>query len=735
MKKIAVLALTLSVITSGLRAQGADSLSGLLRLSIENLMNISIYSASKTSESTFEAPLSSTVISKNEIKRSGCTSIMEALRLVPGLIVREQTNGNYDIHLRGLDNIPSNAGFIYFTNTTTLVMIDNYPVYNYLHGGTFWETLPIDLNDVERIEVIRGPSAALFGPNAVSGVINIITIKPQKEGLYSVANVQAGSYNSFIANTSAGYNFNDKLSVVISANFQNRNRTQTTYYDEPTMEFVNLESVTAVKANPAGMAGIEARYPHPRLAMRKYGVNGSVNYNPADNIQVSGWFGGQHAEVQKVFATDTYSAYLTTTKADTRYAAVKSNIKDWTIQLSYVNGTQSPIGGGTIWKWDFNTQDALVEYKISGIKNLTIIPGLMYRRAVYNDSKYVNTEIKEGLWSGKAESITKAASLRTEYKLLDQRLRLVAGGRADKFNYPEKTYFSYQLAATYKINEQNLVRLVHSTANRTPLLIDLFSNLDITGPVNASQTFLFEIRGNKNIRLLSSSLFEAGYRLDLRDKFRIDLELFTTKTRNFSFTIFESGTLNLTSPVAFVGRFSLTNVTVYARQWGASLSMNYIAGKWQFRPFISLQKTMLYDYSPYANTPGATPAPSNNNNPAVYNIYSGKGTKMKHIATPACYGGAYINWQANKKLNFNISPWFYSNQTQLQSSNLTYQDGVRGVENLKAKLVLNAAIFYAITKQVTLTGSIKNLLNNKNREFYKADAPALLIFGGATWEL
>ena len=733
MKKIAVFVLSLCAFAS-LRAQKTDSLSGLLRLSIENLMNIPIYSASKSAESTFEAPLSSSVITKNEIKRSGCTSIMEALRLMPGLIVREQTNGNYDIHLRGLDNIPPNASLIFFTNSTTLVMIDNYPVYNYLHGGTFWETLPVDINDVERIEVVRGPSAALFGPNAVSGVINIITRKPDKQGLYSIANAQAGSYNSIIANTSAGYNFKDKISVVVTANFQNRNRTQSSYYDERTGGYADLDSITTVRLNPLGAAGIASRYPHPQLAMRKYGVNGFINYTPADNIQIATWFGTQHAEVQKSFATDSWSAYLATAKSDTRYAAIKGNIKDWTIQLSYLNGTQSPIDGGTIWKWDFNTQDALIEYKISAIKNLTITPGLMYRRALYDDSKYVNTEIKEGLWSGKAESITKAASLRTEYKLFNQRLRLVAGGRADRFNYPEKTYYSYQLAATYKINEKNLVRMVHSKANRTPLLIDLFSNLDITGRLNASQTYLLEIRGNKNIELLSSRMFEIGYRLQPTDNVTCDLELFTTKTRNFSFTIFETGAFNSTEPVGFRGLADLNNITVYAKQWGATLTINYVTGQWQFRPFISLQKTLLYDYSPYANTAGAPPLPSNNNNPAVNNIYSGMGTKVKHRATPACYGGAYINWQPGKKLNFNLSPWFYSNQTQLQSSNLTYKDGIRGVENIKGKLVLNAAVCYAVTKQFTLTGSCKNLFNNKNREFYKSDAPALMIFGGASWE-
>jgi len=734
MKKIIAFAVCMNAVSIQVNGQKTDSVSSLLRLSIENLMNIPIYSASKVAESTFDAPLSSSVLTKEQIKRSGCTSIMEALRMVPGVIVREQTNGNYDIHIRGLDNIPPNAAFLFFTSSTTLVMIDNYPVYNYLHGGTFWETLPIDINDVEKIEVVRGPSAALYGPNAVSGVINIITRKPLKEGLYSVANALAGSYHSIITNASVGYNQGNKFSAILSGNLQNRNRTQSTYYDETTQQYVPLDSVTSVKRNPLGADNINERYPHPDLAMRKYGVNGFVNYNPAERVRLSAAFGVQHAEVQKEFATDGYSAYLSTAKADTRYVTLKGDINDWMVQVSYLNGTQLPLLGLPKWRWTYNTLDALVEYKIAPIKNLSVTPGLIYRRAIYDDSKYVNTAIKEGLWSGRAESVTNAFSLRADYKLLNQRLRLVGGARADKFNYPDKFYYSYQLAATYKINDRNLVRLVQSKAYRTPLIIDLFSNLDITGPLNG-RTYLLEVRGNKNIKLLTSNLFEAGYRVQPADNLEIDLELFTTKTRNFSYTIFESGTFYPTGPLAFQGLSDLNNLTVYARQWGSTLAVNYIAGAWQFKPFVTLQKTMLYNYSPYANSPAAPALPSNHNDPATYNIYSGMGTKMEHQATPACYGGAYINWKAGARLNINLNPWFYSAQTQLQSSNLTYNDGVRGVEHIKGKLMLNAAVTYDITKMITLSLSGRNCFNNEAREFYRGDAPALMVFGGINFEL
>src|SRR5688572_24928634 len=215
-----------------------DTTSTYEGLSLKDLLDIRIVSASKKSESLFDAPLSASVVTKQQIQKAGCNSIMEALRLVPGMIVREQSNGNYDIHLRGMDNLPQNAPFDMTSNTTTLVMIDSRPIYSYLRGGTFWETLPIDLNDVEKIEVVRGPAAALYGPNAVNGVINIITRKTSKDGLHLVANSQRGSFNTMINNASIGYR-SGNWSVIASGNYQGRERTQTSLFEYAANQYVD----------------------------------------------------------------------------------------------------------------------------------------------------------------------------------------------------------------------------------------------------------------------------------------------------------------------------------------------------------------------------------------------------------------------------------------------------------------------------------------------------------------
>src|SRR4051794_973128 len=110
--KLVIAALTVTILLSkGFSQTGTTTTNAYDGMSLKELLNVKIVSVSKSAESLFDAPLSAAVVTKADFQKSGCTSIMEALRLVPGLIVREQSNGNYDIHLRGMDNVPPNASF------------------------------------------------------------------------------------------------------------------------------------------------------------------------------------------------------------------------------------------------------------------------------------------------------------------------------------------------------------------------------------------------------------------------------------------------------------------------------------------------------------------------------------------------------------------------------------------------------------------------------------------------
>ncbi|MES2621302.1 MAG: TonB-dependent receptor plug domain-containing protein [Bacteroidota bacterium] len=735
----AILTFLIGLITFSSKAQNDSTQKNLAELSLEELMDISIYSASKTEESTFDAPLSSTVLTREQIQRAGCTTIMEAMRLVPGVIVREQSNGNYDIHLRGLDNVPPNSSMYFFTNSTTLVMIDNRPVYNYLHGGTFWETLPVDLNDVERIEVVRGPSSAMYGPNAESGVINIITRKPEKKGLYALANGMYGRFNTGIANASIGYKFSDKISLHASGNFQTRERTQNGYYMVSKHQSVPLDTLINQWV-PAGVNDTlrgemidsirDARYPHPRLSMRKYGYNLFFNYqiNPKASIAVQG--GGQNSEVQNLFPAN----YFTTAKSNSYYANLRTQLYGFDLQVAYVNGTQAPNVGVVPWKWDFNTTDIMLEYRMTKVKNLIITPGINYRRAAYNDRKYVREEIyNEGFFNTTIQTRSVAGYLRADYTTLKDKLRLVAAGRMDKFfNGPSKVYFSWQAIVTYKPAPNHILRIMQARANRSPLLIDNFLNQ--ASNFNDPQLGQGQVQllGNKELKLLTTDALEMGYRGKLKDNLELDLVVFGTQTKNFSnivYTDLSYDSVNARTNVIF----KFTNIPLLVRQIGGTVSFNYVVGKFQIKPYLTVQYTTLFNYSPYASAPGADTAyfiPD----PAVYNINSGQGTIQKHLATPALYGGAYVNCQVTSQLNLNMNAYFLTGTTQLESANLTYNDGKRGVQNMTPKFIMNVVVSYTFFKKLTLFLNFKNCFTDKSREFFRADSPGFKVLGGANFE-
>jgi iron complex outermembrane receptor protein len=142
----------------------------LTALSIEQLMNIDITSVTKWQQRLSRSASAIFVITGEDIRRSGATSIPEILRIVPGLQVARVDSNKWAITSRGFNKLFSNK---------LLVLIDGRTVYTSLFSGVYWDVQDTLLEDVERIEVIRGPGATVWGTNAVNGVINIITKKAE----------------------------------------------------------------------------------------------------------------------------------------------------------------------------------------------------------------------------------------------------------------------------------------------------------------------------------------------------------------------------------------------------------------------------------------------------------------------------------------------------------------------------------------------------------------------------
>jgi iron complex outermembrane recepter protein len=138
----------------------------LTELSIEELLKVEVTSVSRRAEPISAAAAAVFVITQDDIRRSGATSIPEALRMVPGLEVARIDANKWAISARGFNGRFANK---------LLVLVDGRSVYTPLFSGVFWDVQDLLLEDVERIEVIRGPGATLWGANAVNGVINVLT--------------------------------------------------------------------------------------------------------------------------------------------------------------------------------------------------------------------------------------------------------------------------------------------------------------------------------------------------------------------------------------------------------------------------------------------------------------------------------------------------------------------------------------------------------------------------------
>ncbi len=144
----------------------AASQSDLSQVSLEDLMNIKVTSVSKTDQKMSQAAAAIFVISGEDIRRSGATNIPDLLRMVPGMDVSQINSNAWAVSVRGFNGQFSNK---------LLVLIDGRAVYTPLLGGVNWDTQNVPLEDIERIEVIRGPGATIWGANAVNGVINVVT--------------------------------------------------------------------------------------------------------------------------------------------------------------------------------------------------------------------------------------------------------------------------------------------------------------------------------------------------------------------------------------------------------------------------------------------------------------------------------------------------------------------------------------------------------------------------------
>ena len=395
------------------------------------IMNKNVSSASKQEENTFTSPLSTTVITYDEMRTYGVTTIEEAFRLIPGMIVAEKTNGIYDIQMRGLANIPDNNMLLYTENANTLVLIDGRSVNNLSMGAVNFDILPIDIEDVERIEVVRGAASALYGSNAVTGVINIITKKPDSAGAIVSGNAQMGNDNTYIGNVAVRKAFNSKFAAGITLSMQQRHRStdklyvipasgvylanegapeiRTAFTQEDLVKCIQSGALTDMSkggyVEVSKLGDLRQLYPdgttyllynclepespqsemfrNPGLARQTEGYNGYLTFTPASDIRFDITGGYQRSYVNTTPVGDDYFSF-NGRQSKSGYVALSASIKNLKVLFNYTGGPHDYAVGVPGFKTLTNQINASAEYDIN-VGSLLIRPGLAFQRVYYKD--------------------------------------------------------------------------------------------------------------------------------------------------------------------------------------------------------------------------------------------------------------------------------------------------------------------------------------------------------------
>jgi iron complex outermembrane receptor protein len=461
----------------------------LTQKSLEDLMNVEVTSVSRKGQKTSQAAAAVFVISRQDIARSGATNIPELLRMVPGVEVAQLDNHTWAISVRGFNGQESNK---------LLVLVDGRTVYNPIFAGVFWDSQNIPLDTIERIEVIRGPGAAVWGDNAVNGTINIIT-RPAKD--------TQGGYISGAAGTLGG--FPETVRYGGSAGRIGSYRVYAEGFD--------LKSQRAL----GGGSGLDD------WQLIHGGFRTDTSLNPRDSLTAEGEVyhgnGGEQAytpvtlyppATATVALRDRYSGW----NMLSRWTRVESSQSQTSLQAYFDRTTR----GDTTYSLGINTFDLDFQQHIGWGRRQDLVWGGGYR--VSSDATAPTIRIS----FTPHNRVLQLFSLfgQDEVALDADRLFLTVGARLE-----HNSYTGFDLEPSVQLVWQPEARSMYwasaSGADRTPARSDRDIRVDYQAlPGPAGLPILISDFGSpeqKNEQLIA---FEAGYRHTWSDKLSLDATAF-----------------------------------------------------------------------------------------------------------------------------------------------------------------------------------------------------------------
>ncbi len=518
-------------------------------LSLSELLDVEVISGAKVPEKATATPAAIFVITQEDLRRNSVQNIPDALRMVPGMHVYQIDANKWAVSARGSASRFSNK---------MLVMIDGRTVYSPLFSGVFWDVQDLMIEDIERIEVIRGPGGTLWGANAVNGVINIIS-KESADTQGGLVAVQAESSKSGEISTRYGGWLNDRTSYRLYGKFFDRGSFKT----------------------PAGDAA-DDEYHQARAGFRA-----DMNLSASDKLTFQGdLYGGESGESMEYKTPfppfqnhESTDAPVSGGNLLARWTRVFSGTSEMTLLAYYDRTNRDEF----FVEETIDTADIDFQHRFNAEGALEILWGLGYR---YTRSDMAGKEIVPGFFSYSTDPRVRTDNLFSGF--LQGRIP-VAGKKGEltlgtKLEHNDYTGFEWQPNARFmwNLNDSHSLWAAVSRTVRTPSRTEHDATMKAGGvflaPENGGFLSFVTITGNDETTSETVYSYEAGYRGRPGEDLFFDLSIYYNKYRDLV-----AG--NLTGipqlqPEGYVRLPFLLNNVMDGETFGAEVSCGWSVTDW-----------------------------------------------------------------------------------------------------------------------------------------------------------
>jgi outer membrane receptor protein involved in Fe transport len=478
-----------------------------------------VVSASRTEEKLVNAPATMSVITAAAIEALPSRNFAELLRSVPGLNVTQVSARDINVTSRGATGTLA---------TGTLALLDGRSLYQDFFGFVMWDFLPVNLNEIKRVEVIRGPASAVWGANAVNGVVNVITKTPREmQGTtvtVGLGAMERGTANNRQTDGSLVYfsgthaqAINDRWSIKLSGGGYSQ--------DAPTRP-------TGVIPGTPG-----TQYPaYTNTGTTQPKVDGRLDYemNGGGLLSFSGGVAGTEGIMHTGIGPFDINSGTTMGYAKVNFSRGALRVNGFT---NLLDGNASNLLTRDVnlqpIPFDFKTTTADLE--VSHVSALGRSHALSYG----GNLRYNTFEL----------SLAPNADDRVEFGIyaqdeivLSPHVRLVAGARVDRFDYLDDFVFSPRVALMVKPREDQTFRVSYNRAYRSPSVINNFLDITVVEPVNlgafspllAGRIYPLPVQsvGNEDLKEQSLDAFEVGYSGSIKGRAVLSAAFYVNRTKN-----------------------------------------------------------------------------------------------------------------------------------------------------------------------------------------------------------